>query len=641
MRTLRAALAVLLVASFAAGAWGQAARTRPAAPAQPVLNLIPAGTRGFVVVNNVQKTTGNLDKFLANIGQGDLFGGMPSVLWVVGLARLGANFNPNGGFALTMLDAQKLGVEAPAATAAAGEAAAKPKVKAPKLPYVLFVSVKEGGEVADVFAKYRMAAEGEYTRVMLRMGEVYARKLGGYIILSPMTKALDAVVQAKDKAADEISKADMEMIAASDLAFHSTTKPGEAGQKGMFSAQDIVDYVDIALALRGRPPLNAFQAVFIKSYLTAQETLAPHTQSITGRLRFAPTGLMFEEKSTYRGESPMAKVLAALTPPAKPPLDRLPNLSYALAAGKMGVSDSQREATGKLLTDILDSLFKEEELESVPVEVKAKLKQVALAMNEQVSCRQVVVGGAPAGSGTLGAACVLQCKDADALKGLIAQSLPPLQSVIRLLGEEDENVQNVKLAYQKEAETLGSVKADAITVSCPKWTDMKGEEQARMVKLLGEKEVRFLVASADKNTVVITLGGGKAFMGEALKAAADGGTILQAEGVAGAIKLLPQDPMTVMLLNAGNLSDLRAKGPKESKPEAAKPEAATQPAKITCQTPVVMGAAVKDSSVHLVVHVPNDLLKEVVPSLLDMLAPEEETQPPSQPAPPAEGKKDF
>ncbi|HUU58776.1 MAG TPA: hypothetical protein VMZ50_04475, partial [Phycisphaerae bacterium] len=122
---------------------------------------------------------------------------------------------------------------------------------------------------------------------------------------------------------------------------------------------------------------------------------------------------------------------------------------------------------------------------------------------------------------------------------------------------------------------------------------------------LGEARIRVFLAAPDRQTLVLTFGGSKAFLGEALKVAKGGGTIPADAEVRKVMVSMPQNPCMVLLLNGGNLwkvirHAVEAMG--EDLP----------PFEITTQTPIALGAAIRGTSLHAVLYVPNQLVKEIV-----------------------------
>jgi hypothetical protein len=135
---------------------------------------------------------------------------------------------------------------------------------------------------------------------------------------------------------------------------------------------------------------------------------------------------------------------------------------------------------------------------------------------------------------------------------------------------------------------------------------MQEDKRAQMKKVLGEDKVRFLIASPDKNTVLVTFGGTVDFMAEALKTAGGKGTIGTEPAAAEAMKALPATCNGIVLINAGNLFDLVMVGAKTMAPDEELP-----PFKITCKAPIAMGSGVTGSSAHIVIYVPTQLIKEI------------------------------
>lgn len=140
-------MAMLAFCVLAAAAMPQQA---PAAdkPAKAILEMIPAGTMGFVVVNDVQGSTSAVDKFMERIGQAkalntETYKGCLEFLRVQ--AKLGEGFNSQGGFAAVMLDPQQFNVTIEKLTK--GDESGQPV----KLPAVLMVP---GSSIESVFTQY-------------------------------------------------------------------------------------------------------------------------------------------------------------------------------------------------------------------------------------------------------------------------------------------------------------------------------------------------------------------------------------------------------------------------------------------------------------------------------------------------------
>ncbi|MDY6913706.1 MAG: hypothetical protein SVT52_04535 [Planctomycetota bacterium] len=621
MRLLQTYFAVVLVALAAAVALAQEAAPMPMPKPEPIISHIPAGTMGFVVVNDVQATTEKVESFLKEIGLAPMLGisdetpGMVLAM-LKGAAMLGEGFNAQGGFAAVMLDPQQFGVDL-IQMMMPDMAATQPDEK-PKVPFVLFVP---GTGVKEVFGNYPCVEAENYTKVSLRMGEMFAAKCGGYVILSPTPKALDAVLQAEQKAATELTGDEAELLVRSDIGAWvnmKTVAPIYSTMLDKFQEQ------------MARPGMMG-PPKFLASVFPFYKTMIAQMQSVAVGGRFVETGLVFEEAITFLPDSNFAKAMAeAKTSTAKELLNRLPNLPYVLAFGAVGnTSEQEKEMTDELL----DKLLADESMAEVPEETKAKIKELAIGFNEQVTGAQLVGGGAPEGSGLFGLAYVIQCKDAETVKGMLADSAAVTETLIKSL-VDDEDAQQLKISYIEAADTAGEAQVDAISITHPELAEMDEEDKAEMKKVLGEDGVRLLIAAADENAVVVTFGGSQAFMAEALKTAAGGGTIPAGEELAEALKYMPDKPTGIMLLNVGNLFDVILKGTRVMQDN----EEAMLPIQITTKTPIAIGAGVQANAVRVVAYVPNKLIQEAVGAAMMFMMPQ-----PAMPAggEPTQGGEDF
>ena len=631
MSSLRNVVVFACVLLVASGAWAQepGAAGQAYPKVEPVLSHIPAGSLGFAVIPNARGTAGKVDKFIADIGLAKMLPSpdpdhpekKASVLDLMrAAARLGPGFNPNGGVAVVMLDPKPFGIDLlelipgaqgakagsapgswastlipgaqgakarPMEMAGPGEAPDKPKGK---IPFVIFVP---GKSVKDLFGAYPMEAAGKYTLVNLRMGPTYAAKLGSYVLLSPSDKALDAVLSAGKKAAAELPAEHARIMADSDLAYYINAKvAGPIFEGFLKKAQEQI------IAQAG--PLGPLMGFYMGFY----RDLVSQLEAVTVAGRLVPSGLVFEEMVSFKPGTYYAKAIAAETPSGTLRLDALPDLPYVLAMGATGQTDEESVKIGR---DMVDSLLKSDLLKALPEEEKDRLRKISGEMSGQITGMQMVGGGAPAGSGLFGVSFVVKCKNAGKVKALIAEQAKLAQGLVKHFGGDDPDVQKLRIRYVKGLETVGSVTADAVVIEHPDLDKMEEEERTNMKKVLGEDKVRFLVAAADKDTVVVTFGGSRSFLVEALKAASGAGKIGTRSEDAEAMKYLPKKKTAVVLINGANLYNLIVAGMKTMEPDAELP-----PFKITCKTPISMGIGQSGRSAHVVTYVPTQLVKEVV-----------------------------
>ena len=606
MQTRRTLLTLTCALSVTAAVFAQAtkpASTGPAMPpAGPVIKQIPAGAMGFAVVNNIQTTMGNVEKFVEAIGVGALVpvqqpGGLVDM--IKNLAMLGEGFNPNGGFAAVMLDPQQYGIDLAQLVPGGGL-----KAEELKLPFVLFIP---GKGVKEVFGNYPMEQEGEYTKVHLRMGEMLAGTLGDYVILSPLAKALDAVKSAQGKATSELGKEQMSMLERSDVGFYVNMKI-----TGPIYAKILMKMEEQMFHPGGPKGGEAFMNLAQGYFAFAREMLA-QVDSVTLAGRFGKTGVIIEAMETILPDSDIGKMMASTKVSGQPKLDRLPDLSYVLAMGTASASSPESQ---KFVSDLIEKAFKNEAVaKAIPQDSRDKIKQILLGFTGEVTGAQFVGGGSTEGSGLFGLDLVLQCNSAEKVKALLADSAATAESTIKAMAGDNADMAKLTVTYNKAAEKAGETAVDNIEISHPDLTASE-EDRDKMTKVLGEDKLRIRVATVDDKTVVVTFGGGLPFMVEAAKTASKGGgTILTGVPLAEVTQYLPKDRTSVAVFNVGNLLEVIRKGAKTMEPDS--PVEAMLP-KLTTKTPIVMAGAIQGTSTQGVIYVPNDLVKEIVGAFLQM-----------------------
>lgn len=598
MRSSRLLIAVTLVIALVAPLWAQEAATKPAVPAAAILTQLPAGTMGYMVVNEVQATLGNVDKFLAEIGMGDFVKaqapkGMLEMLKTE--VRLGEGFNPAGGFAFVMLDPQQFGIDF-AQMVTGGR-------KPDKLPFAVYVP---GSSVRDVFgAKYEITKpEGaKYEQVALRVGPMFATMVDGYVVLSPMDTALDAIVGAKVKADTELTTSQKEMIQTSAYALQLNMKVSgpvldkmiKAGEEQMTKMQKQMTDAGVAL-----PAAAKMQMSMTSNALPYYRKVLGQMDSMTAAVHMTKSGVAATAQIVFTKDSEMAKEVGASKVLAKSMLDRLPDLKYIVAmevaGGKTADPKAQQEAMDMLLKST-----------SITQATKDKATQLMADWTKQVKSAQFVLGGPPTGGkGMISAAMVLQVEDAQATKDLIAQMAAVGQEMIAQCGksattapadaEVAATAAAIKLEYKKDAQKAGDVSVDTLTVTGP---EMSESDKAGLEKTLGQDQMQVLVAGADANTVVLTLGGGTATMTEALKVAVKGGGTVGGKEAEASVAEMPQKRSALILFNVGNLMNvIRANEP--SAPN------------VTTQAPLAFSVAVDQGVVVEKVYVPSEVIKQFV-----------------------------
>jgi len=616
MRKIQIAVIALMIPAVVSPLWAQAATAAPQPPAESVLKQIPAGTMGYVVVNNIEKTARNVEKFMTTVGlmpppQLAVDRPQPSMLIakIRQEAKLGKGFNPNAGAAIAVLDPRQFGINLPAVLASEMTGAELDEKNAAAMkagfPFVLFVP---GSSLSKTFGNYEIVAKDDgFATIKLRMGTMHAGRTGSYIVLSPNEAAIKAVLVAKKKASDELTKADAALIARNEIAYRIDYKP----LTPIFTELFAVFGKEIAAHEQDMGPIMNLYFSFISEMLKQFETEV-------GGVRIDKTGIVAESLTVAKADSTMGKLWAAQAKVTHKGgaavLDSLASLPYVLAFGAAGAPGGG-EAAG-FVTKLIDDVLALEPLATkLDAATKAKTKKVVAGLMDQIGEVQFVGGAAPAGNGMFGIAWVIKCKDSAKLTALLADKAALAQTFITTLIDEPDAKQ-LKITYSKGVDKAGEIPVDAVEISHPEMLKMSARERKEMMKALGEDKIRFLIAAPDKQTVVVTFGGSTAMTSKAIAASSSKGPIPIAPGTKEVMQYMPKDPDVLFLLNPANLLDVIRSGITAAieDPEQRQNVLKVIP-QLQCKTPIAVGAKMQDNAGHAVLYIPTALVKEIIPKI--------------------------
>ena len=369
----------------------------------------------------------------------------------------------------------------------------------------------------------------------------------------------------------------------------------------------------------GPPPTKRIakaQIAIARQIMPIYRMVLPQLASIGFSVRITAKGVVIEEYVNVAKDSLMAKLMACQGTDAASLMDRLPSLPYFMAGGEVGTGPLDEEVI-KFYLDIFDKILVGSGSAKLSPGKRAEISKLTNDFADQIKLGQIFLGAAPKGSGVFGLAMVYQCKDAQKVKGLIAQETKLIDELFKqVLAKPFPRLKGFRFTYAKGVEKLAGLDVDAIQITHPKQADIKPKDKQQMIKLLGEAEIRLLVAAPDKNTVVVTFGGSKGFLAQAIKAAKGGGKLARSTGIAVAMKEMPDKPTMVFLFNVGGLFDILANGA-----EALGLGADVLDVRIKCQEPVVMGASTSGTAAHVVIYVPSALVAEIVDVAMKKMAP--------------------
>ena len=603
--------AMVLIVGMQAGTQvgAQVAEAPEAAPAQPkidaaaALKQIPSGCVGFAIVNNINGLAGKIDKFIAAVSPTGMPPGGGVLDQLLMASRLGPGLNRNGPIAAVVLDPQLYGFDILRAIGLGKPAAEGDElVVKPEFPVVLIIP---GKNPAVLLAAQNPVKDGKFFRT--DDGGVWIEK-NGFIIGGPNKKAVEAVVATEKSIVGDLSATDLALIRRNDAAVWINVK----------TVSPIVDSILAALGKKieaeakkveveggaGGAPLSVtpLSVKGMTAMLNMYGVMLKEIQDLSLGLRFIETGVIIENRTTFTPAGLMAKALAAVKPDGGALLSRLPNMPYAIALGARGLEAMPAD----LITKMFQTFLATDMLKGMSKENKDKLLAQAKKMLAQTTGVQIYAGSITSGDGLAGLSYVLECKSAKTLRALIGEYIPMVSEIYQAMPED----LRATLEYVKGDETLagGKQKVDIIKIQIPAMANMDEDDLAKLKAILGETELRMRMAEAGENALVLTLGGGKSFLAEAVKAAKAGAGKLAADpAMVKSLALLPRKRTAVMATNLGNIMTLVAKIMAATGMQIQPP-----PATAIATEPLVASISVDRGDMHIVGYIPTKTIKETV-----------------------------
>jgi len=572
---------------------GAFAQARPAAAAKTseVLGLVPAGSMGVLVVNNVKATTDNLDKFLGDLGV-PLSGS--SLEMLLSQLEIEDGFRATGGFAAVMLDPQQFGIDLMAMIQS--EITGEPMVLSDTAsgdqtpPVAIYVP----GKLKDLLAGHDVSKAGKHQKVDLNGTEVYVTELKNYVIFSPTPKVLDAIVASKKAIVATMTAEQSAAVVGSDLAVYFDMKICGPMLSKLLELQQQMMQRD------ANDAAEMIAAQFSNMMSQTQREALEQADSFMLSAKFVKEGLVFEEWIALTKGSDAAKANAELKPLGKgKELDRLPAKNYILAMDGMCASGEQ---TTKARDEFLAMLLSNDALDILSDADKTKLMGIIETMSTQVTRGQFVIGGS-AGEGAFAATVVLQVKDSAKFTTAMKDTVKLINklindAIVAQFGEEAAAQVEVGLVYKAGASKSGTVSVDQISAVLPEGAlDAAADTLAEVI---GDSKIRFLLACPDKTTVVITLGGAEKQMTEALKTAVKGGGLDVSKAAVSGLKYMPENRNSLAVMHIANLM----KGVAAVVP--------IMPFELKADAPLMFAGAASGTQYRVSIFVPTAAIEEIV-----------------------------
>jgi hypothetical protein len=275
-----------------------------------------------------------------------------------------------------------------------------------------------------------------------------------------------------------------------------------------------------------------------------------------------PGGLHLSGLVAFQPDTLLAKVFAAAKPSGRPLLAGLPGGTFVLVAAS--------EQTGQEYAKPLADLFMKPYMDAMRASKNPALVAAAEQQEKMLDARIQLAKLQQAGQAglymlpksneaLLGLLVVGRFTDTAKAYDLIKQNI---KSQVDLISQQQPKVKEFLelVTYTPEIETVDGAKVDTLLLDMtklPKLLSVPEEQVAEVVKavkvLLGPDGLKVRIAVTDKN-ITATLGGGQAFLKEALAAAKGGKAPLATQpAVTKVTDRLPKDRLGVVYLSVENL----------------------------------------------------------------------------------------
>ncbi|HNX25806.1 MAG TPA: hypothetical protein PKK48_00190 [Phycisphaerae bacterium] len=489
-------------------------------------------------------------EFVSATDLGDMMQGMaPSGFMPLFKARfgLGAGFNPEGGFAVVVVNLEKYGFAPDSAKLANFN----------KMPMVFFIA---GRNVKDVFACYAID-EKTHSMKMAKAADVFFfRQVGDYIAISKDKKALD-LIDEKNPSIDTVMTASQrKLMAANDMTFFTNCKT-------------VLPYF-----------LNAASDPSVKMDARQRKEIideARRNEQIDGLvvgLDVGKNGMSFTLSLEYKKGSELAEMSAAEANKGPVEFNRLPGGRYFMAVSAISLQRAVPGKNNRIISTIM-SLFNKVNPD-LSYEFQEKFTQILMAAEEQIRDVQFYVGRSD--KGLLAISACFNCNSADVLLSLVPQKVDFLREVLHTMVDNGDvktltavadkvaektgkpvntdrlagvqKIRNIEIDNVPDVAIVEGVTLSAVTMDISN-CEISEDASKKILEIFGDEQIRALYGKMDEHTVVVTFGGGVEFAADAIKAAREGGRLDKIPEVAAALKKLPGNTNTVMLINLKNIFD--------------------------------------------------------------------------------------
>jgi hypothetical protein len=527
----------------------RAAATKPAPLDLNILRHIPADSVAVFVVPGVRRTTDRVNGFVKSILPPQRIPGFDVLKFLRMGLPLGSDFHADGAFAALLLDPSRYAPNLVARARKAGGEEGEVFWRH-ELPWAVIVPAQRTDQL---LREVEFVREGNYLKV-IETGDsepfAWAWKADGYVVITRQKVALEAF-PVRRSILTRLTPAQEQMLTRD----HAWLWVDRLKCRELHEARLMPDArkaTEMLGMLRHMvSPANPFSVPLVWAHMTRGEIFFEAT-TLSGGIRFADEGIRLEARWSYPADSVVAKALAAYRPPAGRLISRLPDLPAVFAYGATKSFKTPAEIKERQYKKLLSR----GPFQDVPAELRARALRAILAVQEQVTGVQHYAGATEAENGAMAFASVIECKSA-------AELIKTVKQIQQIAVELRPHVKGLPLAestfrYVEASVVVGRIKADAIEIEGGLVTPASEEGKQRMKGAIDDDKFRLLIAPVDQKTVVVTLGGGEAFVAAVVKAATGPGSATASlhDSVRRALNMLPADRAVEVRISIKGAVDL-------------------------------------------------------------------------------------
>ncbi len=353
-------------------------------------------------------------------------------------------------------------------------------------------------------------ADGAWT-VMLNGMPLHARVVEQRIILAMTPDAAGQAAEDKTGIGSKLSAADLKALENLDVALWLNAERLFKHFKDMING-----FTGMMMMMQGgADPVSGAQAQNLKQSI---DMLVDGAKSLTIGIGLDKTGLGLRGAVTSLPGSELAKQMKTVKMTDQSLLDGLPACQYLAVIGQDFHEDYSTEAI-KQIGPMFDSLALE-----VSDANKKHLGKVRESMEQMIKMgrgMRATIAQLSGKNGLIGAVVLADVTDSGKFVDLMGDVVTTVKGMDP---EDDDDVKEAlaNLAYKKDAETIDGAKVSHLSFDLAKMDDIDEEDIEDIHSVIGSEGITLRIAAVDGDTVALTLGGGKSWTEEVVKAAKSG-----------------------------------------------------------------------------------------------------------------------